>query len=182
MFLDLSGLKIDYDTNANVYYVSGDIALGPRETVTRKVEMKDIWVFTPEEIKSMKDQASDLTETLAKTQYEAQGAILKNDIISAANLVLLKQEEGYTSPQDHIVVYRENKIQMTKAESNLEKLRDLVVPAELTRSGGAGRWYSNIRYVGDYSGHCFWFWFVGGDHICYVATPNNTSGYGYGNE
>lgn len=131
--IDLSGLKVDYDTNAKVYYVSGDIALGPKEVVTRKVEMKDIWVFGSEEIKSIKEQASGLSETLAKTQYEAQGSILKNDINSTVNLILLRQEESYSSPQDHIVVYRENKEQIRRAESNLEKLKDLVVQAGASR-------------------------------------------------
>ncbi|MDP3245052.1 MAG: LamG-like jellyroll fold domain-containing protein [bacterium] len=131
--LDLSGLKVDYDTNAKVYYVSGDITLGSKETVTRKVEMKDIWVFAPEEINSIKDQANGLIPILAKTQYEAQGAILKNDIDSTLNIVLLRQEESYASPQDHIVVYRENKERMTRAENNLEKLKDLVVQAGASR-------------------------------------------------
>lgn len=131
--LDLSGLKVDYDTNAKVYYVSGDITLGPKETVTRKVEMKDIWVFAPEEIKSIKDQANGLIPVLRKTQYEAQGAILKNDIDSTLNIVLLRQEESYASPQDHIVVYRENKERMARAENNLEKLKDLVVQAGASR-------------------------------------------------
>lgn len=131
--LNLSGLKVDYDTNAKVYYVSGDITLGPKETVTRKVEMKDIWVFAPEEIKSIKDQANGLVPTLAKTQYEAQGAILKNDIDSTLNIVLLRQEESYASPQDHIVVYRENKERVARAENNLEKLKDLVVQAGASR-------------------------------------------------
>ena len=131
--LDKSGLKVDYDANAGVYFVSGDITLGAKETVTRKVEMKDIWIFAPEEIKSIKDQANGLVPILAKTQYDAQGAILKNDIDSTLNIVLLRQEESYASPQDHIVVYRENKERMARAENNLEKLKDLVVQAGASR-------------------------------------------------
>jgi len=131
--LDLSGLKVDYDANAKVYYVSGDIALGPKETITKKVEMKDIWVFAPEEIKSIKDQAGALLPTLTKTQYEAQGVILKNDIDSTLASVLLRQEESYSSPQEHIVVYRENANRMARATGNLEKLQDLVVQAGASR-------------------------------------------------
>lgn len=131
--LEKSGLRIDYDANAKVYYVSGDITLGPKETVTRKVEMKDIWVFSPEEMKSIKNQTNGLVATLAKTQYEAQGVILKNDIDSTLNIIQLHQEESYSSPQDHIVVYRENKERLARAENNLEKLKDLVVEAGASR-------------------------------------------------
>ncbi len=127
--LDSSGLKLDYDPNAETYYVFGDIALGPKESVTRKVEIKDIWVFSNEEIKSIKSQAEGLLPALKKTQYEAQGAILKNDIDSTLNIVLLRQEASYSSPQDHIVAYRENKERVTRVENNLEKLKDLVVQA-----------------------------------------------------
>ena len=127
--MDLSGLKIDYDANAGVYFVSGDITLGAKETVTRKVEIKDIWVFSDEEIESIKSQAKGLLPTVEKTQYFAQGAVLKNDIDSTLNIVLLRQEESYSSPQDHIVMYRENKELVKRAENNLEKLKDLVVQA-----------------------------------------------------
>jgi len=131
--LDLSGLKIDYDANAGVYYVFGEISLMPKETVTRKVEMKDVWVFTSEEIMSIKKQAESLMSVLKKTQYEAQGTILKNDIDSTLNIVLLRQEDSYSSPQDHIVVYRENIGQMARVQNDLEKLKDMVVQAGASR-------------------------------------------------
>jgi len=65
--LDLSGLKIDFDADANTYYVSGDIELGPKESVTKKVEIKDIWIFSEEEINSIKKQADDLANNLKNT-------------------------------------------------------------------------------------------------------------------
>lgn len=131
--LNLNGLKIDYDTNASAYYVSGDITLGPNETVTRKVEMKDIWVFSEEEVKSLKQQAADLLPVISGTQYGSQGTILKNDIDSTLNIILLRQGESYSSPQDHIIAYRENKERMTRVESNLDKMKDLVVQAGASR-------------------------------------------------
>ncbi|MBI5071788.1 SH3 domain-containing protein [Candidatus Falkowbacteria bacterium] len=127
--LDSNGLKVDFDAGASVYFVSGDIALGPKQTVTRKVELKDIWVFPEEEIISLGRQSTDLAAALRDTQYDAQGTILKNDIDSALEIVLQKQKDGYASPQDHIVAFRENKLRMEKVEKNLEKLKDLVVQA-----------------------------------------------------
>lgn len=131
--MDLSGLKIDYDTNAGVYFVSGDITLGPKETVVRKVEMKDVWVFSKEEISALKQQAETLLVPLEGTQYEAQGGILKNDIESTLSLLLVKQEESYSSPQDHIVAYRENKDRMTRVVGDIEKMKSLVVEAGASR-------------------------------------------------
>lgn len=136
--LDKSGLTVDFDAAAGVYYVSGDVTLGPKETITRKVEMKDIWQFSEEEIRAKKDQAGQLAPALDNTQYVSQATVLKNEIDSVLSIILISQKEGYSSPNDHIVAYRENKEQMTRVDSGLSKLKDLVVSSGGT-SGLVGR-------------------------------------------
>lgn len=131
--LDSSGLKVDYDTSSGVYYVSGDIPLGPRETITKKVEMEDIWVFSDEEIQAIKDQANQMIPVLEGTQYEAQGVVYKNDIDATLAAVRLRQEDSYASPQEHIVAYRENTERMKSVDQSLEKMKDLVVQAGAAR-------------------------------------------------
>jgi hypothetical protein len=131
--MDLSGLNINYDTNAASYYVYGDITLGPKEAIVRKVEIKDIWVFPDKEIESLKKQAETLAQPLARTQYEALGTVLKNEIEATLEIILLRQNEGYRTPQDHIVTHRENVKRMEQVNRNLEKLRDLVVQAGASR-------------------------------------------------
>lgn len=127
--MNLGGLSLDYDSNANSYFVYGDISLGPKESVTRKVEIKDIWVYSTDEINALKKQAENLISPLSKTQYEAQGSILKNEVESILNTILLNQTEGYRTPQDHIVAHRANEIKMVSVKSDLDKMRDLVVQA-----------------------------------------------------
>lgn len=127
--MDLGGLSIDYDSAAASYYVWGNIALEPGQTVTKKVEIKDIWVFDKAEIESLKKQAETLMGPLAKTQYEAQGAVLKNEIEATLDIILLKQNEGYRTPQDHIVSHRANAVNMELVKKDLEKMKDLVVQA-----------------------------------------------------
>lgn len=127
--MDLGGLSIDYDSSAASYYVYGNITLGPSQAVTKKVEIKDIWVFDKAEIESLKKQAETLAKPLEKTQYEAQGAILKNENEAILDIILLKQNEGYRTPQDHIVAHRANVEKMAGVKRNLEKMKDLVVQA-----------------------------------------------------
>jgi len=131
--IDASGLNIDYDTDSGVYFVSGDILLGPRETVTKKVEMQDIWMFSEEETDAIREQAQDLLPVLKGTQYEAQGAIYQSDIKATLSTLAIRQEESFASPQDHIVAYRENKERMVRIQDDLEKLKDLVVQAGAAR-------------------------------------------------
>jgi len=127
--MDLDGLSIDYDSSAASYYVFGNITLGPSEAVTKKVEIKDIWVFTDEEIESLKKQAETLAKPLAKTQYDAMGAVLKNEIEATLDIILLRQNESYRTPQDHIVTHRTNVVKMELVKKDLEKMKDLVVQA-----------------------------------------------------
>ena len=125
--IDLSGLSIDYDSSASSYYVWGNITLGPKEAVTKKVEIKDIWVFANEEIESLKKQAETLAKPLEKTQYDAMGAVLKNEIDTTLDIILLTQKSGFRTPQDHIVAHRANEAKMELVKKDLEKLKDLVV-------------------------------------------------------
>lgn len=127
--LDLNGLNLDYDANAGVYFVSGDISLAPKSTVTKFVKMQDIWVFSEEEIGDMRMQLETMYPTLQGTQYEAQGSILKADTEATLNSVMLRQEQSYSSPQEHILVYRENTDRVERARANVEKMKDLVVLA-----------------------------------------------------
>ncbi|MFH0988216.1 MAG: LamG-like jellyroll fold domain-containing protein [Parcubacteria group bacterium] len=136
--MDLGGLNIEFDSNANSYYVYGDINLGPKESITRKVEIKDIWMYSEDEVATLKKQAENLLAPLVRTQYEAQGAILNNEIESTLDAILINQKEGYRTPQDHIVAHRLNEVKMSAAKQNVEKLKDLVVQAGASQ-GMVGR-------------------------------------------
>jgi archaellum component FlaC len=134
IILDSSGLKVDYDVNAKTYFVSGDISLGPKQTVVKKVEMRDIWVFDETELNLLKQQADDLMGVLKGTQYESQGIILKDDIESTIAMVLSKQAESYKSPQDHIVAYRENVDRVNKVKDEIAQFKNLITQADSSKS------------------------------------------------
>ena len=121
------GLKIDYDPEAKTYYVSADITLDAGESVTKKVEMKDIWMFTPEQLSSISTQATGVVNSLAHTQYAAQATLLNNDIIEKIAAISQKQAQSYDSPQNHIVVYRDNIKLFDQVQTDFGKIKDLLV-------------------------------------------------------
>lgn len=127
--LDASGLKVDYDPNAGAYYVHAEITMAPNESITRKVEMTDIWEFDKAELNTLKSQAQELLEVLSGTQYNSQGIILKNAIATDIEKILARQETSYSSPQEHIVAFRENTSRYDGVQDNFNKLSDLVVQA-----------------------------------------------------
>ena len=132
--MNANGLKVDFDTNANTYFVSGDITLGKKESIVKKVEMKDIWVFDEVELNLIKQQAIDIVKTLSNSQFESQGILLKGDIETTINMILSKQKDSYSSPQDHIVVYRENKDRVTKIQNEFDQLKNIVAQYNSSKS------------------------------------------------
>ena len=132
--MNANGLKVDFDTNANTYFVSGDITLGKKESIVKKVEMKDIWIFDEVELNLIKQQAIDIVKTLSGTQFESQGIILKGDIETTINMILSKQKDSYSSPQDHIVIYRENKDRVVKVQSEFDQLKNIVAQYNSSKS------------------------------------------------
>jgi len=127
--INLDGLKVDFDANADTYYVYGEITLQLKESITRTVKIADIWKFEPEEINSLKIQADNLHQSLLKTNYQSQAVILKNEIEADLNIIQIRQKESYSSPQEHIVAFRENTEKMQAIKNNLEQLKTLVVEA-----------------------------------------------------
>lgn len=140
--LNADGLVVDYDPAANTYFVAGDITLTGNQTVTRKVELKDIWVFDAKELEAYKNQSQSLVKALQSTQYGAQAVLLKNDVDTNVAAVTDHQTTSYTSPQDHIVAYRDNTIKVDQVKADIEKLKDLV-----TQSGASGGLAGNIGNI-----------------------------------
>lgn len=126
---NLDGLKLEYDANANSYFVSGSISLAPKQSIAKTVAIKDIWVFDDSEFDSIIKQVASFNEAVKNTQYSAQAVLLENNIEDLVNRAQASQKASYTSPQDHILAYRENKGRMQMAQNDLDKLKDLVVQA-----------------------------------------------------
>lgn len=124
--MNANGLEVEYDTNAQSYFVSADITLQGGESITKKVELTDIWLFDTDDLKIMKSQAKSYSEVLDGTQYEAQGALLLAELDGLATKVGQSQATSYDTPQNHIVVYRDNVTRMQTANVALDKLKDLV--------------------------------------------------------
>lgn len=121
------GLNIDYDTNSNAYFVYGSVVLGPKESITKSVEINDIWVFSQEDLDSVKNQANTFLVALKDTQYYSQGILLQADIEKTISKIEESQKQSYISPQDHILAYRSNKSLIEEVDKDLDQLKSLVV-------------------------------------------------------
>jgi len=127
------GLKVEFEEASGSYIVTGEFELEGGQSITRKVEMKNIWLIDEGEVEELRRQAEELAEEAKKTAYSAQVTVLKNDTFMRIERILRKQEEATATPQDHILAYRENLEDLEVVKENLKKMTDLVT------SAGAGR-------------------------------------------
>ncbi len=127
------GLKIEFDEGAHAYFVGGQFTLGAKESIAKKVELKDIWQMDETELNAYKTQASDLYNEAQKTSYSAQALVLKNDVSNKVDSILRKQKDNNSTPTEHIQTFRDNQDDLASIKENLKKLTDLVT------SAGAGR-------------------------------------------
>lgn len=122
-------LTINYDTEKDQYYISGNFTLDPGETKTLSVTVDDsVFHINDQEIATMRKQAEELSKPLANTAYFAQGVTLKTDIDASLDKVESLQKNN-TTPEVKIRSYRESIIEFKAAKEKLEKLKELATTA-----------------------------------------------------
>lgn len=128
-------LLLDFDDQAGLWYVHKDIKLGPGQSVTKEVEIKDIWLIPQEDINSLRSQFNELIKPLQETSFFAQATTLKSDSDRLLDGVERKQNEYKATPQEHIIAYRENQESLKAVATNLDALKKLVT--DKSNAGGA---------------------------------------------
>ncbi|MFH0835040.1 MAG: hypothetical protein V1881_01720, partial [Candidatus Micrarchaeota archaeon] len=123
--MSTDGLDVGYDPSSSTLFVYMNATLDPGESITRSVEMVDIWNIPSEEIQNYSKNLDDLATALANTPYSAQAFTLKTDAQLRLNSILTKQK-GAVTPEQHLQVYAENKAELEAAKSEMEELRKLV--------------------------------------------------------
>jgi len=131
--MDNGGFNIQYDIQLDTLYASGEIELGPGQSVKKFIKMRDIWQIPEDETKLAKSQAEEFYKKLAKGAYSSQALLLKNDVDTRVEKIIRTQAENIASPQDKIMSFRENKESLVAVKSDLEELKALVAQADSSR-------------------------------------------------
>lgn len=128
--LDKADFKLDYDVEKGLYYISKEIELKPAESVVYEIELRDVWVFSENELGSLKEEAGRLAERLKETIYFEEGSLLKDRIERRIEEILRKQGDAEAIdvlPQRHIAAYRENTETLKFIKTDLSTLEKLVI-------------------------------------------------------
>lgn len=127
--LDADGLKVDYDSQAGVYVLVGKVTLKPKESITKRIVLEDVWVIPAEQFSGIRREMEDILRKLDGTAYEEQGRLLAKSIDRRLAEIEEGQDEPFTNPMQHITKYRDNLKTMDVIKADLTSLHQLMVMA-----------------------------------------------------
>ena len=120
-----NGISVNYDSEKESLYVTGDFSLAAKETKIISIEITDIWNIAETEITSLKTQSEELTKALENTSYHAQGITLKSDILILLENISRTQKEAIT-PEAKIQTYRDNISKLNIVKTEVKELKTIV--------------------------------------------------------
>ncbi len=120
-------LNLEFDAEKDRWFVSSEIEIAGNQSITKFVQVADIWKIDEDEIKNLKNEASELSKVLENSNSFAQGVIIKNDISNRLDKILLIQKQDSITPEEHILNYRTNLLEIETAKKNLDSLKTLAV-------------------------------------------------------
>ncbi len=90
--LDTAGLELDYDVNEGAYFVHGTVSLGPKETKTFKIRVRDIWQIEDSTVGDIKDQIEKNLNIVKDTEYYETG-VVKQEYLKGRLDYLVEQQK-----------------------------------------------------------------------------------------
>src|SRR3989338_6666986 len=141
--LDADGLRGDYNSQTGTYLLTGTLTLKPKESVTRRIVLEDVWVIAPERFTDLRQETWMLLSKLRGTTYEEQGKLLSASVSRRLVAIETNQQQPSYDPQAHISRYRDNLRAVESIETELVSLRQLmdmaaVAPMAESVLGGPG--------------------------------------------
>jgi hypothetical protein len=128
----LAGLRLGYDVKQDLYYVYGELALGPKEIVVKEVRIDDIWLLDVDEVKRYAMRAETLAAALQGTPFSAEAGEEAVKVRSGVAEILDKQDAnliGQVTPVLHIRAYDENRHTLERVRKRVGTLENLAMAA-----------------------------------------------------
>ena len=136
--VDTAGLEIGYDIRHDIYFVHGNVEVGPSKVISYDVKIKDIWIIPEEEISMLRQRAEDLRDKLKDTKHAVIAEAAKEQIKKGLDQIEAKQIENAIKPGNaikHINAYEVNLDTLDLVMKDVGHLENLV----LNTGGNPGR-------------------------------------------
>lgn len=130
--ISLQGFDIKYDVTKKAYYVVKEISLEPSESKQFVITINDRWSVAQPKLDGYRQQAKDINDFLANTEFKPTAEYLYNEIVRYADDILNSQTKAVTI-KDRIAVYYENVKKVEAIKQNLlemERLQQIIKERE----------------------------------------------------
>jgi hypothetical protein len=122
---DPGGLKLDYDPDAGMYYVHGEVALEAGQSITKTVRMEDIWVFSQDQLAAFVSQARERASKLTAPAAALEAAAIVQRVEQKTQDIWTRQQETDGKPGERIQAYRQGLAVIMTIEQDLDALDKL---------------------------------------------------------
>jgi hypothetical protein len=130
-------LKVEFDPEAGTYYVHGEVALEAGQSITRIVQMEDIWVFSSVQLLAFVTQAKEMASKLSEPAASVAADVVQR-IEQKVQDVVKRQEETDGKPAERIQAYREGLATIATIQQDLDALDRLTQGAKARAEGASG--------------------------------------------
>ncbi len=132
--LEGDGLKVEFDSQLGAYVLTGIVTLKPKESVTKRVILEDVWMVPAQRLRDIRHEVEEISEKLKGSTYAEQGSVIALGIEHNLSTIDSSQDQPLISPQQHISRFHESSKLLQLVESDLVSLRQLMVMAALVHS------------------------------------------------
>ncbi|MBI4227516.1 MAG: hypothetical protein HY600_04475, partial [Candidatus Omnitrophica bacterium] len=125
--MDLGSLKLEYDPDRQMHFVTATVTLKPNESAVFAIEVEDIWQIPQAALTRLSDDAKVAVKQLTGTEYEERAMMLASQIDLKLASIWEKQSDPTLTPEQHIQTYRQNIESMKRLEDDLALLKRMAV-------------------------------------------------------
>ena len=121
--LETGGLKLDYSPESDLYYVYGEVELGPKETKTLQVILQDKWDIPLEELNTLREELIAELEPLKNTDQYNTAKMLSDNINAKLDAIVVSQNEAAGDIERRIGLSRVNRKLLSSLEGDISSLK-----------------------------------------------------------
>ncbi len=116
--INAGGLNVEYDIDKGGYYVSGETQLGPKESKTYEIEVRDIWKIPEEKLDLLRKHVEEKVKTLEGSASYSTAKNLKDSVVARIDSIVNSQSA--TKPiADRVEAFGDNQKVLKTIENDV---------------------------------------------------------------
>jgi hypothetical protein len=120
--INTDGMNLDYDVTQTVYYIYGDLKLGPKESKTLKVVVKDVWKIPEGQVRDLLNIIDEKVRSIDDPEKQPKAKLIGQSLRDRVEDIVKQQTEAADDIEKRMQLYS---INTTKLSEIREEIFDL---------------------------------------------------------